>query len=294
MPSAPPRNPVIVRPMLAKHWKFSSFIPGMYIQPKLDGLRAMYQNGQFVSRDGKVWQPNMLKHIVDHLRTCIPPTLILDGELYCHGMPLQAINARAAVNRLCPHDETHLIEYHVFDCVAADTYGHRFLQLRQYGFHLNDTPVKLVQTYQIFSHDQSDKLYQHWLDAGYEGAMYRKPDRPYATPEHVKNKENRCDWLLKRKEWSDIDGIIVRLNEGEGANAGRLGSFTVRLQHKDRPQQHFNVGTGLSDVQRRLYWDDPWRVLNRKIKVKFRTFSVEGIPLEPRVMLIDECHFLPK
>ena len=62
-----------------------------YIQPKLDGMRCLAHikaNGQvtLVSRDGKVIQ-NM-DHIIRELST-IKQDIILDGELYAHGLSFQ-------------------------------------------------------------------------------------------------------------------------------------------------------------------------------------------------------------
>ena len=60
------------------------------VQPKLDGLRCMVTADDLVlrSRCGKTYT---LPHIADQLAGILPTGAIADGELYIHGVPLQAI-----------------------------------------------------------------------------------------------------------------------------------------------------------------------------------------------------------
>jgi len=76
-------------PMLAKTLgpKFSSY--PCYVQPKLNGVRALYQRGQdtfwtFQSRDEKTWKTEVLAHIGNELCSLELGSVILDGELYVH------------------------------------------------------------------------------------------------------------------------------------------------------------------------------------------------------------------
>ena len=64
-----------------------------YVQPKLNGIRALYQNGNFQSRDQLPFPPGLLNHLSSPLQSAFDPSVILDGELYVHGWPLQRINA---------------------------------------------------------------------------------------------------------------------------------------------------------------------------------------------------------
>src|SRR5262249_36888189 len=108
-----------MKPMLARTVgpKFSHY--PCYVQPKLNGVRALYQAGVFQSRDEKLWQPEVVKHLTDELGQFSQylGNVCLDGEFYCHGMRLQEINGAIAVNRKEPCKVTPQICFHVFDVV---------------------------------------------------------------------------------------------------------------------------------------------------------------------------------
>jgi hypothetical protein len=58
-----------------------------YVQPKLNGVRCIYQGGKFISRKGKEY--TTLNHLVKELEAIGIP--IPDGEIYIHGATFQEI-----------------------------------------------------------------------------------------------------------------------------------------------------------------------------------------------------------
>ena len=106
-----------MKPLLSHIYAPHRIIYPVHVQPKLNGVRALYQAGHFQSRDELPWNNGVLRHLTEPLKGILPEDVILDGELYVHGWPLQKINAAIAVNRYHPTNESPNIEFHVFDVV---------------------------------------------------------------------------------------------------------------------------------------------------------------------------------
>ena len=105
-----------------------------YVQPKLNGIRALYQAGQFQSRDELPFPPGLLDHLAKTLLKIFGPEVILDGELYKHGWPLQRINAAVTPVRQKPTEDTLQVEYHVFDVVDYNkSFKDRFFSIPRHG-----------------------------------------------------------------------------------------------------------------------------------------------------------------
>lgn len=270
-----------MKPMLAKKYADHSHkleYP-LYVQPKLNGVRALYHNGDFQSRDEHMWNPPVLEHLTTELAN-IPLNLILDGELYVHGWPLQKINGAASVNRLLPTTSTTLIQYHVFDCFDANNFNRPFSDRIRLLYSLPTFQTSLfsllVNTHEVYSPAEADHFYRHFKDLEYEGMMYRT-DSPYGLASNCTNKENRWPCLLKRKEWLDEDCEIIDVEIGEGKYSSCVGSLTLRFPNG----RIFSAGSGLSDLQRLTYMDAP--PIGRFAKIKYEMLSIDGVPLKPTV-----------
>ena len=74
---------------------------------------------------------------------------------------------------------------------------------------------------------------------GAEGLMIRKPGSLYEV--------GRSHTILKVKPFKDADAVVVGHEPGKGRHKGRLGGLVLRLPDG----KEFNVGTGLSDDERR-------------------------------------------
>lgn len=246
-----------------------------WVQPKLNGIRALYQNGQFYSRDEKLWNDNVVEHLVKTLARNIPSQMILDGEFYLHGWPLQKINGAIAVNRLSPRIDTTQIEYHVFDCPHPMSFLRRYQAMKSTidFIHDNDS-VKIVPITWCETEREGDWMYRTHLEQKYEGSIYRIGDAGYETKRTTK--------MLKRKGWQDDEFEIVDVIVGERKREGVLGSFVC----KTKDGTLFNVGTGLgwTDLElARLYLERP---VGKLLTVQYITLSESGIPQNPSARAI--------
>src|SRR4030095_10411501 len=159
-----------MKPMLARTVGPKFNLYPCYVQPKLNGVRALYQHATFQSRDEKVWKPKVLQHITEELNSLGLGNLILDGELYKHGWRLQTINGAVAVNRGNPREDTSEVEFHVFDVVdPMVTFSTRWFEI-YHGLLASERPhVKVVPTSLAHSWTEVEQHFHLYTKAGYAG-----------------------------------------------------------------------------------------------------------------------------
>ena len=111
-----------VEPMLAKKWedRRSKVSFPLYCQPKLDGMRAVITRHGATSRNGKPWVT--IPHILKALEPVFEayPDLVLDGELYCHGLHDDFNKISSLIKKTKPtaadlEESAATIQYHWYD-----------------------------------------------------------------------------------------------------------------------------------------------------------------------------------
>ncbi len=268
-----------MKPMKAHRWteKFTSY--PCYVQPKLDGIRALWLGNRLQSSDEILWNPSRLPHIFSALKEF--PHLYLDGELYCPGLSLGEINSRVAVNSTTPHKDVHQIRFHIFDTIETDQQQIRIDKLLGLLNQLQKSnALEIVPTY--YCHDKyfAEQCHKQFKAVGYEGSMLRLLDKPYGFSQLCGNKENRWNHILKRKDTETDICTIIGGSEGEGKYAGKLGSF--QLRHPNGVI--FEAGGGLSDLQRELFWKN--LPVGSKVRIEYLRLTDELRPREPRIVEI--------
>lgn len=290
-----------MKPLLAHIYEPHRVTFPCYVQPKLNGIRALYQNGHFQSRDELPFPPGLLDHLAKPLKETFAPSVILDGELYVHGWPLQRINAAVTPVRQKPTEDTLKVQYHVFDVVNyTKGFEERYGLGPILGQPLFIGGINRVLTRIAHSETEADLFYADCVVSGYEGVMYRIGDCPYTVPKQhwaapgpfwkvpkprskfLSDQDNRCWHLLKRKDWQDDEFVCIAVQEGEGKYKGTLGALVCRTDEES--YSTFTVGSGLTDAERDHYWANP--PVGRKIKVKYLVLSSAGIPLNPTILAV--------
>lgn len=103
----------------------------------------------------------------------------------------------------------------------------------------------------------------------YDGIILRNPVGPWirgARDEHV----------VKVKPFVARDLIVVDVEEGKGKYKGMLGNLIVEYKGK-------RMGlSGMSDAQRREWWNNPATIIGQIVEVKAMSESVKGVLREPR------------
>lgn len=277
---------ILIRPMLAKVYRPDLYTPGMFVQPKLNGVRMMAHGQHLVSRGngleaGEAWSESTLTHIRNELQQ-LRSDIIWDGELYAHGLSLQQINSRVAVKRVSPHEHESQIQYCIFDYVSREPSFQRIAFLSRLSREISTTHIQFVPTFLTRTSLEASQHYEKFKSMGFEGMMYRSSHMPYAIPGEHKRQDNRVSWLLKRKDWLDLDATIVGIDEGEGKLSGMMGSFRLLYGAKE-----FHAGSGPTDAERQDYWRLGPRLMGCLCKVKYEMLSDEGVPLKPIIIQVE-------
>ena len=295
-----------MKPMLARTFgpKYTRF--PCYVQPKLNGVRALYQDGVFQSRDEKLWKRPVLKHLVDDLQQLGLENAVLDGELYVHGWRLQRINGAIAVNRNEPCADTLNVEYHIFDIVdPTKKFSERWLPV---AYGLKESTLehcKIVTTDYVHSPEEMERYFHHYTSKGYEGIMLR-PDGPYEFGETPHGTQKRSDTLWKYKQWQDAEFVCLGVTHGEGKASIGIGALTLashceRTLHNgtvlkgldaynSKPDSDawwhggFNVGTGFSDDERIEFLRNP--PIGKLVRVRYLELTADGIPFNPSFLAL--------
>jgi len=200
------------------------------MQPKLDGVRCVIQYERRVqpredvvvaySRTGKEWKN--IEHILFNLKPwfALNPNVILDGELYNHGLKDDFEKIISLVRKTKPTEEDRLesaqyVEFHCYDIIDENmTFEERNRFITQV-VPRNHT-VKHVKTQAIATESLAKIVHQQNLDNGYEGSILRTNDV---------YKCGRSWHLRKFKDFSDTEATITGWVEGKGKRKGTIGKF---------------------------------------------------------------------
>jgi ATP-dependent DNA ligase len=200
-------NIEVIKPMLAEDFHvFKSKVKyPCYAQPKFDGIRALKEKKLFRSRKNKAIET--VSHITEELSNL---DLVLDGELYAHGLDFQTNTELIKKKR----KETLRVKYYVYDVIMNKPYSDRLQELKRI-FSMNDCKyIELVPTYTIESEKELQVLHDRLVKEGYEGIMIRHGQSPYEI-----NKRSKS--LLKFKEMMDraypvVDIVPANKNKKHG------------------------------------------------------------------------------
>jgi len=214
-----------IKPMLAHKYNPDKADYPAYIQPKLDGVRCLFTKDGAYSRTGKEFKN--VDHIKESLKSVFleNPSLILDGELYNHGLKDDFEKIISLVRKTKPTEKhrqqaAELIQYHVYDVAnfAHATYTNRLSMLSsmvKYNHVVIPVTTKIVLDY-----DEALSYHKYCLKQGYEGSIYRSTDGKY---------KNTRSWdLMKFKDFEDSEATIVGYEIGKGKRQGTLGKFIMQ------------------------------------------------------------------
>ena len=219
-----------IKPMLAHKYNPDKADYPAYIQPKLDGVRCVFTKDGAYSRTGKEFKN--VDHIKKDLKVVFNryPNIILDGELYNHGLKDDFEKIISLVRKTKPTQEhrdeaEQLVQYHMYDIAS---YPHATYEWRMHFINtLTDSAVvrtskclRIIKTEVALDYDNALHKHEKYLKQGYEGSIYRSMTGQY---------KNTRSWdLMKFKDFEDSEATIVGYEAGKGKRTGTIGKFIMQ------------------------------------------------------------------
>jgi DNA ligase-1 len=261
----------VILPMLAKSYKDESKKvdwKNAYVQPKLDGMRALGDQS-LISREGTII--DTVPHLIDIVKA-IP--LHLDGELYAHGKTFQE-NMRL-IKKHRP-GESEAVKYHVYDVVSDKPFSERYKYLK----HIIETErlagtleIELVPTIQVHNEKELKVAHAKFLGEGYEGTILRWGDAPYKVAGRSSN-------LLKYKDFLDL---ALEIKDIEPANQRPEWAVPVF----DYNGKEFRAGMKFSHAEREEILRNKQNYIGKVAELRFFEWTEDEIPRFPVMVGIRE------
>jgi len=250
------------------------------LEVKLDGVRVLaVVNGAAVtlySRNGKVFEnfPQIAEAIEDNRKyfqrgLATGGRFVLDGEIV--GESFQKLMKQAHRKS---DARTDGMVYHIFDILPLDDFERGYWNAQQHKrlSYLDKARVPLEETdcLRIMpgldvdldtseGHDIMRRFAEDAVEQGFEGIMIKDVDAPYEC--------KRSSFWMKWKPTISVDLNIVGFEEGTGRNAGRLGAIICEGEDNER-NIRVNVGSGLSDSDRDVFWASRDQLLGHLVEVQ--------------------------
>lgn len=264
----PPARPIAKEP----NWHKEADDTLVFVQEKLRGIRGLFCQGRFYSRNGNEFiklHNTRAETDARVLTSNLPPHLYIDGELFHPDMTQQDINS--AVMGKEPNNLTAEIFYYPFDFTAGRLwYSQRWAGIESIVKFNKFDKIKLLKT---ISHRNAaacsyDNLLAEVIDNGGEGLVVKLDHEGYPYGD--------TELMARLKGQQEEEGICLGYKEGTGKNKGLVGSYHVR-----RANGKLCYVSGLSDAQRSLPVP-----LGQLITFKYTELNKYGNPQDPRFVAV--------
>ena len=247
------------------------------LSQKLNGVRGTYFEGKLISRQGKEFAG--LEHILGDIQRLIPNSdeWVVDGELIRKNVEHISDNEnfRLTTGILSQEDgDKRQIQLVIFDILPKAEflrgesqlrYRDRLEQLKDLEQRIKRRNLSNLRIVDVLytGNDMSmiSKCLDRMIAEGKEGLMLNRNCK-YFTRRH--------NGILEVKQFYTVDLEIVDLEEGTGRLSGTLGAFVVRYKNN-----YLRVGSGMTDDQRKKFWDDGLNLIGRVIEVKYKDESYD-------------------
>jgi ATP-dependent DNA ligase len=256
-------------PMLALEFskRKHDIIYPAYVQPKIDGVRAIFNPSEnyMYSRKGKIF-PH-LDFIINEIKQ-LGIKYILDGELYSEEMSFQDITGIVKKEKINEKDNLILgkIKYVVYDYIDKKTIFEDRLKNIE---NIKGKHVYFLKTYPVNKQEDVYKFHDTFVKKGYEGVMVRNKDSKYAINKRSKDLQKLKSF--QTEEYEIVDGV-----SGTGTEKD-----CVIWTCKKTNNMIFSVRPIGSFESRKEMLKNKKHYIGKMLTVKFQEFTDGGIPRFP-------------
>jgi DNA ligase 1 len=259
---------------------------GFIVQTKYDGHRAILiidnaSNYKFLSRNGHPIES--CEFLLNQLKLIgLPPNSRFDGEIIHKSLNLQKLQSIIS-RKDSNHEFGKELTYQIFDVMELDGNNlmdssqedriHNIHKISWNNDYILPAPFKMYknvtgENYGMNPGEFIEMSFQESLQAGHEGLMLKSLKSNYET-------RRSRNWV-KVKERDTIDVEVLEISEGKSGDrfSGMLGAAIAEYRGK-----RFNIGSGWSDKERELYFDNPNELIGKTLEVSYWKLSPNGVPL---------------
>lgn len=287
----------IPKPMLAKQsdkvTNIKTFDKEYYASRKIDGLRALIYMGE----DGELHtssrgamnydsamveiltHPSLIEYFENH------PGLILDGEVYRHGMSLQKINSVARTQ--VKATDYSVLQFYLYDIVDLQLpFEKRLERINELAkdlnltfepertFNDNELRIQIVPHEKISGWNNIKSLHDKYVSEGWEGVVIRFADSLYKP-------NSRTNSWIKVKQYKDSEFKVI------GYELGLRGTEDMVFRCITEDGIEFLAKPwGDRDLKEWYVENFESEILGQYAIVKYFYLSDDGTPLQPSVKAI--------
>lgn len=190
-----------------------------FSQLKADGVRVVYTDGVFQTRNGTI--PETLG-VFDYLKEL---NIRLDGEFVCYEgtEPLDRKTSNGIINKALKgtitQEEANKIVYLVWDMPSEKPYKDRFEELKHFLIEELPTNMELIESIIVQDIDEAQEHFKEKRKEGLEGTILKNLDSKF------ENKRSKS--IVKMKAEYEADLKVTGFEYGTGKNSNRVGNLLL-------------------------------------------------------------------
>jgi DNA ligase-1 len=265
---------------------------------KLDGIRAIFIDGQMMSRSFKPIQNIQLHKKFEALKVYSKEhNVIIDGEIYGHGMSFQEVTHFVMTKDTKNEKIPDALTFNCFDWIIDPKIGARDRYYQSLEAQVdNKLPMTIVEQCVVSSPSDVSRMFEKVLDQGYEGLILKQPDSAYKM-----GRVNFNDGVgYKFKPYQTFDAVVVDIEQGTKVREGStrmmdaFGYSVTSGKKADRVpvdkacafvvmynNHEMKVSLAMTDEEKAFVWQNKDKYVGKKIEYKGMLVGSKDVPRHP-------------